>query len=318
MLVIKNKDEEKEKTPHLALTHEAQGGPANGRKVSLIMKGLEEMDSDQKAALSMILKSQNPTEDIEKASYQSLYRALDQAVRDLDRTRDRWGWAYVRDFDDSYVIYSNDNGVFATTYTDEDNEITLGEEQISVNEMILWEDDDGKIIVTQSDSISSNVGNLVEKSFESAKPDDEKLKEIFKSKYMEGKKMDELKAENQSLKDEVEKANKLLADANALVESLKAKLQEKEEAEAVRKAALRTDILKSVVAETEVEALQKSLEALDDEAFETVIKTMKSAKEAAEEASGMFKQVSKTKTPEGSDKQSAMEVLTGLVKEKAQ
>src|SRR5690606_20752236 len=209
------------------------------------------------------------------------------AVTESERQKDRWGWAYVRDFDDTYVVFSNSDGVHATAYSvSPDGDVELSDEVITVNEMILWEDQNGNIVVSQSDSISSNVGNLVAKSFAEPKVDDSKLKEIFKSKYMEGKQMDELKAENQSPKDEGEKARKEAEEARALVESLKAPLEEKEQAEAVRKTAERAEELKSVVAETELEALQKSLEALDDAAFDTVVKSMKSAKEAAEQASG--------------------------------
>lgn len=317
MIVIKSKDEEKKKTPHLALTHEAQGGPANGRKVSLIMKGVNELTPEQKESLTAFMKSQNPSEEIEKASYQSIYRALGDAVDEYVKDIDRWGWAYVRDFDDSFVIFSNGDGVYAAEYSVDGNSIELNENSvIPVNEMISWEDESGNIIVSQSDSISSNVANLVMKSFKTPKVDDEKIKEIFKSKYMEGKEMDELKAQVETLQAEVKKSADLLEASSKLVEELKAVIKQRDEADAAKRSADRLEVLKSVVAETELEAIHKSLESLENDAFDVIVKSMKATKEAAEEASGMFKQISKSKGVTNEEKTSDLDVLKNLLEAK--
>lgn len=282
-------------TPHLALTHQAQGGPANGRKVSLLMKNAEELSPEVLEALQKVLKSQDPgapSDIVKAASYRALERKLDDAVRKLVLEDDRWGWAYVRDFDDDTVIYSNYDGVYARSYTeDADGEIELADDVIEVNQMITYEDESGKLVLTESDSISSKVSGLVMKSFQKAHAHDDKLKDIFKTKQMEEKQMDEnLKAANAK----IDELTALVKSVTERAEAAEAGLAAVKQAEAVAKAAKRTELLKAVVAEGELEALQKSLEALDDTNFETVLKSMTAAKSASEAAGGMFGRVSKS------------------------
>lgn len=318
MLVIKNRDEEKEKnSPHLALTHEAQGGPANGRRAALLLKNVEDMTTDDKLFLETFLKSQDPKDEIEKSSYQSLYRKLDASVSDYVKNKiDRWGWAYVRDFDDKNVIFSSDGGVYAISYSvDSSAEVSLGEEATLVNEILSWTNDEGKIIVTQGDSISSDVSQLVAKSFMEPRADDDKVTAIFKSIYEEGKQMDELKVQNDALTQEV-------ANLKADLEKALNKLQEVEEAKAVEKSNKRLEVIKSFAADGEVEVLHKSLATLDDEAFETVTKSMADAVRAKEEDSELFKTVSDPKAPvtqaqvEKTSGQMLVEAMTALNKNK--
>ena len=283
-------------TPHLAVTHEAQGGPANGRKVSLLMKSEDELSDEVKDILKTLLKSQDPKDEVVKAaSYQALYRKLEVAVEADAKSKDGWGWAYVRDFDDGIVVYSGSGGVNARSYTeDSDGKITLGDDITSVNEMITYEDSSGNLVLTQSDSISSKVSGLVVKSFSSDKEDMEKLKDVFKTKFMEEKTMNELQKSLDTANATIEELKVSLEKAQAEAAAAVAALAEVEKAKAVEKSAKRLEVLKAVVAEDQLEALHKSLEALGDESFDTVVKSMESAKKASEEASGLFTQVSKS------------------------
>lgn len=300
--------------PHLALTHEAQGGPANGRKVSLLMKSEDELSDDVKEILKTLLKSQDPKDEVVKAaSYQALYRKLELAVEEDAKRKDGWGWAYVRDFDDDIVVYSGSGGVNARSYSeDSDGNITLGDDVTSVNEMITYEDSSGNLVLTQSDSISSKVSGLVVKSFSSEKEDMEKLKDVFKTKSMEEKQMNELQKSLDTANATIEELRVSLEKAQAEAAAATAALAEVEKAKAVEKSAKRLGVLKAVVAEDQLEALHKSLEALEDEAFDTVVKSMESAKQAAEEASGVFKQISKSNA--GNVEQSPNENLIALLK----
>jgi len=318
MLVIKNRDEEKEKSsPHLALTHEAQGGPANGRRAALLLKNVEDMTTDDKLFLETFLKSQDPKDEIEKSSYQSLYRKLDVAVSSYVKDKiDRWGWAYVRDFDDKTVIFSGNGGVYAISYSvDSSSEVSLGEEATLVNEVLSWEDSEGKIVVSQSDSIPGDVSQLVAKSFMEPRADDEKVATIFKSIYEEGKQMDELKVQNEALTQEV-------ATLKADLEKALKTLNEAAEAKALEKAEKRLEVIKGFAIDGEVEALHKSLASLDDESFDTVTKSMAAAVKAKEEGSELFKTVSSATAPvtqsqvEKTSGQMLVEAMSALNKNK--
>lgn len=313
-LIVKNKKEGAvKKTPHLALTHEANG-PANGRTVSLVMKSLDEFSPEATEALQTILKSHSPQSEIEKATYNTLSRKISHAIDDRVKGGNSWGWAWVRDFDNDTIIYSAEGGIYAVGYSISNDEIVLEDDVISVNEMLSWEDSEGKVVVSQSDSISSNVGSLVIKSFSSPQGDDEKIQEIFKSLFMEEKQMDELKAQNEALKAEVEKAKTANQDNLKLVETLQAKLKAIEDAEAEKRKEARLTIVKSIVTEDQVEVIAKSLESLDDTAFDTITKSMQKTKEEAEKNSGLFKQVSKSaKGPEEVQKTSGVDALAALL-----
>jgi len=291
MIIVKSNDKKKKK-PHLALTHKDQGGPANGRAVSLVMKSVEDMSSEGQAALTTLMLPEK--EEIEKASYQNLYRKLEAAVSEKARESDKWSWTYVRDFDDTYAIYSQEGAMYAVPYSVlEDGSIELGTEKISVIEILTWEDEEGRIIVSQSDSIPETVSSLVEKSFEQDKLDIDKVKEILKNKNRKQKEMDELKQELEALKVELEKAKKKEEEGAGLVASLKAELEKREKEDLEKRSAARKEVVKSLVPEADFEEVFKSLEALDETSFETITKSMKNTKEALEKSEGLFKQASK-------------------------
>ena len=308
MLVVQKADEVKKVTPHLALTHEAQGGPANGRKVSLLMKNQEELTPELRDILETILKSQDPKDEVVKASYEGLSRKLEQAVQAGKKGVESWGWAYVRDFDDDVVVYSNYDGVFACSYTENSNgTVSLGNDDTSVNAMITYEDTSGNLVLTESDSISSKVSGLVVKSFQKSYDHDEKLKDIFKTKHMEKAQMTELQ---KSLDD----AQAEIATLKAALEKSQAELQEVHKAAAEAKSSQRKELLKAVASEDDLEALHKSLDSLEDSAFETVLKTMKAAKETVDAQSGLFTQISKSTTAVASPDERGTSGLTALLK----
>lgn len=289
-LVIKTDKEpvEKKLAPHLAITHnELQHGAANGRNVSLLLKA-DNLDDETKAILKRVLGEVETEEQIEKASYNNLRRKLNDAVQKF--SKERWSWAYVEDFDENVVVFSNSDGVYYVNYSLSGDEIVMGDEALSVNRFITYEDKSGNIVLTESDAISNSVKSLIVKSFDSI-ASNEKIVDIFKSKYMEGKEMNELQKT-------VEDLQKSLSDVQA--ELLKAKeekqaaldaLEAIEKAAAEAKSAERLEKLKEVTAESEVETLHKSLSVLSDEDFTVVLKAMQAKKEALED-SDLFKKKS--------------------------
>lgn len=312
MLVVKNKNagDAEKLAPHLALTHEAQGGPANGRTASLLLKSADSLTSEEKSHLETFFKSKEaPKEAIEKSSYQSLYRKLDRAVVDKAREKDRYDWAYVRDFSDDTVVYSGSGGVFAIGYTvDASGEVELSGDAITVNEILSWETDEGKIVVTQSDTISTDVVQLVTKPFATPKGDLEALTAIFKTQH-EGNLMNELETQNKTLTDEVATLKVALEKAQAIIKA-------SEDAQAAAQAASRLEIIKSVVAADKVEALHKSLASLGSDEFNSVVDTLRVAKAAVEgDKTDLFKTVSDGSAPTTPELEvSDLDALTAVMK----
>jgi hypothetical protein len=281
------------------------------------MKSEDQLTDEMKDVLKALLKSQDPTDEVVKAaSYQSLSRKLDEAVKAKAKEEDRWGWAYVRDFDDDIVVYSGDGGVFARSYSEgADGNITLGDEVTEVNMMITYEDNSGSLVLTESDSISSKVSGLVLKSFSTDKEDLDKLKDIFKSKNEEVNNMNELQKSLDAATGEIATLKAALEKAEATAASATAALDAINQAQAIAKSNQRKELLKAVTTEDSLEALHKSLEALDDTAFDTVLKTLGSVKETSEQAGGMFTQVSKA-TAEAPEAEAPGADLIAMLKSK--
>lgn len=294
----------KKKTPHLAVTHTAQGGSANQRHFSLVMKSVDELTPEQASLVNSIVSTDEKTE-VEKSTYLSKEKALGAAVDARVKSNDRWSWSYVRDFDDSHVIYSSEGGVYAAPYTISGNEVTLGD-SIAVNEMLSWEDSDGKIIASQSDNVSSEVKGLVIKSFDSPKLDNEKLNVIFKSRYEDEMEKENLQKENAELQSEIEKSN-------AQVKELQAQLDEIQKSQKEAQAAQRKEVVKSVTTEDNVEALFESLKDLDDKSFDTIVKSMESANALAQEKSGMFDEIQKSAKSEDVITETQLSALTKYI-----
>lgn len=92
------------------------------------------------------------------------------------------------------------------------------------------------------------------------------------------------------------KAKKDLVKANEIIETLQKSVAAFEQAEVEAEASRRLEIVKGVQQDEEkAQELVKSLEALDSDAFNTVIKAMQEKVEAVE-SSDLFKQTSVTKS----------------------
>src|SRR5690606_16904319 len=134
--------------------------------------------------------------------------------------------------------------------------------------------------------INEGVRDLVLKSVEDITKD-ETLINIYKTKY---------EKEQQEMKEEIQKAVEAkdaeLKAALEQMEVLKSELAEFKKEVADKKQADRLEVIKSVKTdETEAKELLKSLEALDDDSFSTVIKSLKGEQEKLEQ-SDLVKSVS--------------------------
>lgn len=289
-LIVKS-NEDDAKSPHLALCHEAQGFSANNRHVSLLMKsGVEITDEILKALDALGISELN------KAAFYSQVRTMLQtAVK--EKYGDDKEWLYVEDFNDSVVIFCNEKGVYSVDYSLVDGEATIGDLANPVTSVITYMPTTGNMLLSEDaeDKLEEGVYSLVTKALEN-ETTKEHLVEMFKSLDNEVKLLEQeiqkaveaaeavLKAQLKDKETELQKALEKVAEFEK---------EKKEAKEKIRKA-LVAEVEKE---EKEAEELYKNLEALSDEAFEAVIKTMK-AKEEKLATSDMFVRKSKTVTKE--------------------
>ena len=302
-LVIK--DKEGKKSPHLALTHmELQGGSANQRNVSLLMKNKEELTEEVVKALEILGIA---PQTLNKAGFYSQLRTqLSNAVKEKFGEKD--DWLYVEDFNDSVVIFCNEEGVFSVEYSNVNGEITIGDLANPVIGVMSYEPVTGKMLLSEDteDKLEEGVYSLVTKALENQESV-EHFKEVFKS----------LEQRKQILQEEIQKA---VEEAQAV---LKAQIVEKEEAlqkaltklaeiEQVQKEAVeksRKDAIAAVEADvSKAEELFKSLEPLSEEAFASVIKALGEKNKQVEE-SDLFVQKSKQMEVEEPKEENATAVL---------
>lgn len=295
-LIIKDKEAVEKKTPHLALCHETQGYSANNRPMSLLMKSDVELTKEQEELLKSLLG--DDVEFIEKMSHNRLRQKMENAIKVF--SRDRWDWAWVEDFDESVLVFSNNDGLYSVGYTINGDDVTLDSTANPVDRIISYEESTGKIILSEADNgVDVNVRNIIVKSFESISSND-KLKDVFKSKLEEGKLLMEqeiqkalapVQAELQKSKEDLAAVQAVLQKAVADRDAAQKALADIEKAQADAKSAQRLALIKAVVAdETQAIELHKSVEALEDNAFEVVVNTLKAKSEAIEN-SDLFKQV---------------------------
>lgn len=271
------KTESKKSTPHLALTHnEIQGGAANGRNVSLLMKsGISEFSEEVQKALQAL--------GINKAFYGQIRDSISAALQEAFGEDDEYIW--LEDFDETKAIFSNCEGLFTVGYSVQDGKAVVDALATPVDRVVSYNPVDGKLLLSEEaeEGIEDGVYALVAKALKNKETQD-RLAKLFN------------KSEVSTLNEEIKKA---VAEVETL---LKAQLQEKEEAltkalaevEELKKGAVlkaREEAL-SFVTDVEKRAeLVKSLASLDEAAFATVVKAMEAASKVQEE-SELFKQTS--------------------------
>lgn len=273
----------KKKKPHLALTHKAlQGGSANGRNVSLLMKSDVEITEEITKSLEAL--------GINKSMFASkVNELLNGAIREAYGDDDHW--LYVEDYDDSIVLFCKEEGLFSVTYSLVDGQVTLSDLAKPVSRVITYEPVTGDMLLSEDaeDKLEEGIYSLVTKALQN-KSTKEHLVEMFKAQELK-------KSEVEILEQEIKKA----VDAAEAI--LKAQLVEKEadltkaleevavfkaeKLEVVAKA--RKEKLAALGSDEEAEALYKATESLADEAFEVMLKAL-GAKSKVEKESDLFKE----------------------------
>lgn len=285
-LVVKAKGDKK-KSPHLALTHmELQNGASNGRNVSLLMKSDVEIDED--TAL-LIEKVAGVKVEVNKASYEHIRNKLQDAVKKFETKGYDWSW--IIDFDESNVVFSNDSGMFYTTYSVNGLEVGVGSEATEVSRVVNYVESGEKIVLSEAlETIDGGVRSLIVKSFDNISKN-EKLVNVIKqlTKTEKENSMTEIEKAvedaTNGLKVELEKSKSDLQKAQAdLTEALE-KVQSFEKAAQEQKESIRKSAVSGVLAdEKQVEEFLKSVSSLDDNAFNSVVEVLKAKSDVVEDS----------------------------------
>lgn len=280
-LIIKTKDDSKR--PHLALTHnELQGGAANGRNVSLLMKSDVEATEEITKALEAL--------GINKSMYASkISDALSSAVREAFGDDDHW--LYVEDYNDSIVLFCSEGGLFSVDYSLVDGKVTLGDLAKPMSRVISYEPVSGEMLLSEDaeDKLEEGIYSLVTKALRNDSTK-EHLVEMFKAQEL---KKSEVEILEQEIKKAVDAAEAILKSKIGELEVELTKALEEvnvfkaEKLEIVAKA--RKEKLAAVGSDEEAEALYKATESLNDEAFEVMLKAL-GAKAQVEKDSDLFKE----------------------------
>lgn len=284
-LIIKSEDDKKV-TPHLAITHnQLQGGAANGRNISLLMKSSEVSEAIEKALEGLGLEGGI----VKAAFYGQIRNVLQSAITEQFGGDDWDDYAYVEDFDDTNVVFCTNEGLFIISYQISDNGTvaTLGDIATPVTASVTYTETNGDIMLSDDaeDKLEEGVYTLV-KSCTTNPSTIEHLKKMFEHKQFEVTKMKEeiTKAVDAALA--IEKA--AFAEQATLLKAAQDKLAQFETAAAVAKVELRKSaLIAAKVPSDKVESILKSLESLDDEAFTSTVTLMKSMSSAVDNSDFM-------------------------------
>lgn len=171
------------KTPHLAICHEGQGGSANNRHISLLMK------SDTIELTDEIMKSiekfgvENFPEEIQKAmSMKNQSMLLQNALKEAYCGKDEW--LCIEDWKDGQVYFSTGDydgwEMMVTSFTmTEDGVVTVGSTASPVVQITDYMIVDGKVKLSEEaeDKLETGMYEIVSKSINKA---DAQLK-LFKA-----------------------------------------------------------------------------------------------------------------------------------------
>ncbi len=263
------------KTPHLALCHELQGGSANLRHASLMMKaeGIEITEEISKALESLGL--------VEKASMfkRDLESMLFASVK--EKFGGDYGWAYVEDYNDSVVIFSTDDGLYSSNYSIDGNSVTLDDLAKPITSVISYVETSGEMLLSEDaeEKLESGEYELVVKCVANPKTTEHLFKMFENLKQKETKLMDEIQ-KAVAAAEEILKAQ--LSEKEQELEKALNKIKDFEQAQAQAVSNVRKSRLEKAVGSDKAEALFKSIESLDDEAFDNVVKAFEATNKALE------------------------------------
>ena len=261
---------------HIALVGPIVGGPANQQKTVLWKSTSTDDITDQQVASELAL--------IEKAKLNSQIRQeLSDAVKSKFQDDDEW--LYLEDFDDSRVFFWRENSLYVANYSVDNNEQFIVEDTATSVEKEWFYVETGKVILSEvaKDKLEDGEYVLVNKALNNPETNTrvEKALVAFTEK-------------KEKMQEEIQKA---VAAKDTEIAALQAELAKAQEIVKAAEAEKKANMLKAREAKVQeflkdgAVELVKSTEALDEEAFEQVLKALGVQKAAVEE-SGLMDEMS--------------------------
>ena len=275
---------------HVALC--SKDNPGANLYTTLILKSTGGI-TDQQVASELAL--------IEKAKLNSLIRQqLQDAVKAKFQDDDEW--LYLEDFDDSRVFFWRENSLYVANYRMDRNEQYIVEDTATSVEKDWFYVETGKVILSEvaKDKLEDGEYVLVNKALNNPETNTrvEKALVAFTEK-------------KEKMQEEIQKA---VAAKDAEIAALQAELAKAQEIVKAAEAEKKANMLKAREAKVQeflkdgAVELVKSTEALNDEAFEQVLKALGVQKAAVEE-SGLMDEMSNPNAAEVQEVNKTAEII---------
>lgn len=292
---------------HIALVGGIVGGPAN--QIETILWKSKATDDITEEDVKQLLEKASVKTEVEKAKFNSEVKTvLTNKLR--EQFQGRYEWLYLEDFSDSEIVFSTDAGMYIVNYSlSGDDEYVFEDKAVGVEyKSILVENGSIKLSVDAQEKLSEGVYSLVTKALDNPETS-QRISDAV------GVTLEKAKVMQEEIQKAVDAANAASAEKLAAVT---AELEKAKEALSVVEAEKKATVMKArqeAVAKFDkdgAEALVKATEALADEAFETLLKSLSVGRAAVEE-SELFKQASQ----QGSDKAPEENATERLIKSMA-
>ena len=275
---------------HIALC--SKDNPGANNYTTLLTKSTDGI-TDQQVASQLAL--------IEKAKLNSQIRQeLTDAVKSKFQDDDEW--LYLEDFDDSRVFFWRENSLYVANYRMDRNEQYIVEDMATSVEKDWFYVETGKVILSEvaKDKLEDGEYVLVNKALNNPETNTrvEKALVAFTEK-------------KEKMQEEIQKA---VAAKDAEIAALQAELAKAQEIVKAAEAEKKANMLKAREAKVQeflkdgAVELVKSTEALNDEAFEQVLKALGVQKAAVEE-SGLMDEMSNPNAAEVQEVNKTAEII---------
>ena len=275
---------------HVALCHKSN--PAANLRTTLLTKSTDGI-TDQQVASQLAL--------IEKAKLNSQIRMeLESSVKSKFQDDDEW--LYLEDFDDSRVFFWREDSLYVANYSVDNNEQFIIEDTATSVEKEWFYVETGKVILSEvaKDKLEDGEYVLVNKALNNPETNTrvEKALVAFTEK-------------KEKMQEEIQKA---VAAKDAEIATLQAELAKAQEIVKAAEAEKKANMLKAREAKVQeflkdgAVELVKSTEALNDEAFEQILKALGVQKAAVEE-SGLMDEMSNPNAAEVQEVNKTAEII---------
>ena len=276
---------------HVALC--SKDNPGANNYTTLILKSTEGI-TDQQVASELAL--------IEKAKLNSQIRQEMQAAVSSKFKDDDDEWFYLEDFDDSRVFFWREDSLYVANYSVDNNEQFIIEDTATSVEKEWFYVETGKVILSEvaKDKLEDGEYVLVNKALNNPETNTrvEKALVAFTEK-------------KEKMQEEIQKA---VAAKDAEIATLQAELAKAQEIVKAAEAEKKANMLKAREAKVQeflkdgAVELVKSTEALNDEAFEQILKALGVQKAAVEE-SGLMDEMSNPNAAEVQEVNKTAEII---------